>query len=203
MVYHAESINFNLSIEQPSTFYHDCGLFAYLSLYLTLSNLSLELRTFQRLLLKGYEEESKTPYDKENPVHEEHLMLLWTTVFPSTKLESRVSEQWKLLGFQGTDPATDFRGMGICGLNNLLYFAENHTDLLRRFCKEQQARGDALYPVATAGNAQRRGHTFSFFFIFYFYFLNLENRRGQILSWLLVTLDLLIVNFYFHFIFDY
>lgn len=54
-------------------------------------------------------------------------MRLWTATYPDTKLESRVSEQWKLLGFQGTDPATDFRGMGLLGLEQLVYFSENHT----------------------------------------------------------------------------
>jgi len=110
-----------------------------------------ELREFQRHKLRTYQEESQTQYDKNNPEHEEHLLLLWTTVFPNVKLENRVGEQWKIMGFQGTDPCTDFRGMGICGLNNLLYFAENHTELFRRYCKEQQDRGAALYPVATAG----------------------------------------------------
>ena len=43
----------------------------------------------------------------------------------SEPLEGLVSEAWKLLGFQGTDPSTDFRGMGLVGLQHLLYFA-NH-----------------------------------------------------------------------------
>lgn len=32
------------------------------------------------------------------------------------------------LGFQGTDPATDFRGMGRLGLECMLYFIENYSD---------------------------------------------------------------------------
>ena len=40
---------------------------------------------------------------------------------PSEKLTSRVSPQWKELGFQGNDPATDFRGMGLFGLMCLQY----------------------------------------------------------------------------------
>jgi len=39
---------------------------------------------------------------------------------PGRKLESRVSSNWKDLGFQGEDPKTDFRGMGLLGLENLL-----------------------------------------------------------------------------------
>lgn len=37
------------------------------------------------------------------------------------KLEARISKQWQDLGFQGNNPATDFRGMGMLGLQCLLY----------------------------------------------------------------------------------
>ena len=40
---------------------------------------------------------------------------------PSEKLTCQVSPQWKELGFQGSDPATDFRGMGLFGLMCLQY----------------------------------------------------------------------------------
>lgn len=33
---------------------------------------------------------------------------------------------------QGDDPKTDFRGMGVLGLENLLYFAKEYTDTARR-----------------------------------------------------------------------
>ena len=33
----------------------------------------------------------------------------------------------------------------------LKIYSENHTELLRKYCKEQQERGVQLYPVATAG----------------------------------------------------
>jgi hypothetical protein len=78
-------------------------------------------------------------------------MKLWTITFPNVKLETRVSEQWKLLGFQGTDPATDFRGMGLLGLQNLIYFAENYTDTFRKIVTVQAERKERDYPVAVAG----------------------------------------------------
>ena len=40
---------------------------------------------------------------------------------PGLPLEGRISKQWSEIGFQGNDPATDFRGMGILGLKCLLY----------------------------------------------------------------------------------
>jgi hypothetical protein len=68
---------------------------------------------------------------------------------PREPLTARVTSQWGEIGFQGTDPATDFRGMGCLGLDCLLYFAENHTDLaaglLRPYAPETS------YPLAIAG----------------------------------------------------
>lgn len=44
---------------------------------------------------------------------------LWEFLKPNTPLESRISKQWCEIGFQGDDPKTDFRGMGLLGLYNL------------------------------------------------------------------------------------
>ena len=106
---------------------------------------------FQQLRLDQYDKLRKELYDKNNHQHEELLMRLWRAVFPDETLQSRVSEQWKQMGFQGTDPATDFRGMGLLGLMNLIYIAENHSNTFRRIVKGQASRDDFLYPVAVAG----------------------------------------------------
>ena len=34
-------------------------------------------------------------------------------MMPGTPLEERITKQWGGLGFQGKDPQTDFRGMGM------------------------------------------------------------------------------------------
>lgn len=95
------------------------------------------------------------PYNKENPEHEKLLLELWNTVFPDTKLESRISEHWKWMGFQGTDPATDFRGMGIIGLKHLLYFCKTNTATARMLMITQTENSSSpqllYYPVAVAG----------------------------------------------------
>lgn len=46
-------------------------------------------------------------------------------------LQGSITKQWQDIGFQGDDPTTDFRGMGLLGLANLQYFAENHNSAAR------------------------------------------------------------------------
>ncbi|KAH8278873.1 hypothetical protein KR018_010555 [Drosophila ironensis] len=67
-------------------------------------------------------------YDAENLQHEAKLLRLWQLLMPDTPLTGRVSKQWQDIGFQGDDPKTDFRGMGLLGLENLLYFATAYND---------------------------------------------------------------------------
>uniref|UniRef100_A0A8C7D2G9 ELMO/CED-12 domain containing 1 n=1 Tax=Oncorhynchus kisutch TaxID=8019 RepID=A0A8C7D2G9_ONCKI len=52
-------------------------------------------------------------------------LCLWKTLRPDSSLTGRISKQRCEIGFQGNDPKTDFRGMGLLGLHNLLYFAEH------------------------------------------------------------------------------
>ena len=72
------------------------------------------------------EEIRKNPYDSENPEHELTLLKLWNSLKPQEPLKSRVTKQWQDIGFQGDDPKTDFRGMGILGLENLVYFSQEY-----------------------------------------------------------------------------
>jgi hypothetical protein len=114
-------------------------------------NLKLQVYVFQALSLRRLLRAKEVPYDKMNPKHEEMLLRLWQLIFPNDALSSRVSDQWKILGFQGTDPASDFRGMGMLGLHNLIYFAEKYTDTFRAIVKRNVDRGSRDYPAAVAG----------------------------------------------------
>ncbi|ORZ31144.1 Engulfment/cell motility, partial [Catenaria anguillulae PL171] len=52
---------------------------------------------------------------------------LWTLLHPGGPvLTDTKSEAWTQIGFQGNDPATDFRGMGVYGLDDLTYLARHH-----------------------------------------------------------------------------
>nr|SVE73725.1 EOG090X0AMT [Daphnia atkinsoni] len=80
-------------------------------------------------LLHDLEGIRTTGYDSCNLEHEKTLLELWNLLMPMTELESRVCNAWKDIGFQGDDPKTDFRGMGILGLENLHFFAKNYPDV--------------------------------------------------------------------------
>ncbi|KAF7408789.1 hypothetical protein HZH68_003713 [Vespula germanica] len=86
----------------------------------------IELIWGYRQLCVECEELRKTPYDADNPEHELLLLKLWNLLMPYDPLDARVTKQWQNIGFQGDDPKTDFRGMGILGLENLVYFAQEY-----------------------------------------------------------------------------
>lgn len=72
-----------------------------------------------------------TQFDSQNSDHESKLTRLWAAIMPDVPLEGRITKQWQDIGFQGEDPKTDFRGMGMLGLENLLYFAEEYPGAAR------------------------------------------------------------------------
>ncbi|XP_077574396.1 ELMO domain-containing protein 2 [Stigmatopora nigra] len=82
-------------------------------------------------LYQSAEDVRKEAFCPENPQHEAMLLKLWELLMPGIKLESRVTKQWGDIGFQGDDPKTDFRGMGMLGLTNLLFFSEHYTQEAR------------------------------------------------------------------------
>ncbi|KAI6195832.1 hypothetical protein M3Y94_01035100 [Aphelenchoides besseyi] len=86
----------------------------------------------QKKLKQLIEEKRSTAYDKGNKEHERMLLKLWALLRPNEKLTNRKTKQWQEIGFQGNDPETDFRGMGILGLENLLFYAEFDAENSRR-----------------------------------------------------------------------
>ncbi|KAL3614989.1 hypothetical protein CASFOL_040650 [Castilleja foliolosa] len=48
-------------------------------------------------------------FDETQIDHQKALQALWDAAYPNVKLQSLVSEQWKDMGWQGTNLSTDFR----------------------------------------------------------------------------------------------
>lgn len=105
-------------------------------------------------------------YDAEIYSHSSRVLSLWnnlvksdndvSNVFPEVlrkEITSRsdiVSNRWSHIGFQGEDPGTDFRGMGMLGLTQLEYLSRRPKclarDLLKRSLNESHS-----YPLAIVG----------------------------------------------------
>lgn len=72
-----------------------------------------------------------------NHANESHLLLLrklWQQLRPDNASDldaGMIGKHWKDIGFQGSDPATDFRGMGLLSLENLVFFSTVFTDHAR------------------------------------------------------------------------
>jgi hypothetical protein len=95
----------------------------------------------------------------------EHILLLnelWNTLKPDRIREgfeettnevnmNVISSDWIEIGFQGNDPTTDFRGMGILGLTQLYYFARNRNQSSRLILSVFTQDKQRYYPFAIIG----------------------------------------------------
>ncbi len=75
---------------------------------------------------------------------------LWFGLMPGVGRSGRISKEWGDIGFQGVDPATDFRGMGVLGLQHLHYFASCR-GLQARRALARSAHPPRFYPFAITG----------------------------------------------------
>ncbi|KAJ3438184.1 hypothetical protein M0813_29498 [Anaeramoeba flamelloides] len=93
----------------------------------------------------------ETSYDCKNQEHEMHLQELWCSMKPDTTFE-RKSKQWSKLGFQGKDPATDFRGSGILGLFFLEYFSKKYPEESKKALNDSYGtESRSFYPFSCFG----------------------------------------------------
>ena len=94
----------------------------------------------------------KVPYDRTDAEHEDKLFALWDALRPGLDRPERISPKWGMLGFQGRDPATDFRGMGLLALEQLLFVAQSSgTGYLAVLACAEACDEEPFYPFATAG----------------------------------------------------
>ena len=94
------------------------------------------------------------PFDGADPAHRGALGELWGHAFPDAGPcpAGIKTERWKDMGWQGTDPGTDFRGAGFLALENLNYLAATYPQAFHRLRhKTQGTRSSWEYPFAVAG----------------------------------------------------
>lgn len=90
----------------------------------------VQIYGYKQLIIK-LDKLRQISFDHENKSHQVLLFTLWEQLLPEQKIDGLISKQWTDIGFQGSDPGTDFRGMGLLSLENLVFFATVFTDHAR------------------------------------------------------------------------
>ncbi|XP_078433132.1 ELMO/CED-12 family protein [Wolffia australiana] len=110
------------------------------------------LTALQEQRLKKLKDRLQTSFDETRPDHQDALKALWKATFPGAVPSGLVSDKWKEMGWQGPNPATDFRGCGFVSLENLLFLARTYPASYRRLLfKQGGVRATWEYPFAVAG----------------------------------------------------
>ena len=78
------------------------------------------------------ERDARAQFDNENAAHVENLRALFFAA-TGVDVDERFGSHWGQIGFQGKDPATDLRGMGLLGLNQMLSFARGNVFFYKYF----------------------------------------------------------------------
>jgi hypothetical protein len=121
---------------------------------------SLQLET---LALHHLEQLQQTTFNKHNPLHRQLLDSLWGLLVPDTVREQPLdktsnhnalaSPSWSTIGFQGKDPTTDFRGMALLGLFQLVHFSCSRHSATTLCLSQAPKEGPEVkfFPFACAG----------------------------------------------------
>uniref|UniRef100_A0A7N0VFR1 ELMO domain-containing protein n=1 Tax=Kalanchoe fedtschenkoi TaxID=63787 RepID=A0A7N0VFR1_KALFE len=110
------------------------------------------LSPLQEERLRFLKQRLEVPFDGSRVEHQDALKQLWRLAYPDRELPPLKSELWKEMGWQGSDPSTDFRGGGFISLENLIYFAKKFPEAFQRLLhKTEGQRAEWEYPFAVAG----------------------------------------------------
>lgn len=114
--------------------------------------LDYHLSPIEEERLQRLQERLHVPFDETRLDHQTSLLALWRAAYPDVALKGLVSEQWKDIGWQGTNPSTDFRHCGFVALENLLFLARTYpASFLKLLFKTAGKRAKWEYPFAVAG----------------------------------------------------
>ncbi|KAI3444231.1 hypothetical protein Pfo_000896 [Paulownia fortunei] len=110
------------------------------------------LSSLQEARLKYLKQRLAVPFDGSFSEHQDALWQLWRLAYPDRPLPSLKSELWKEMGWQGSDPSTDFRGGGFISLENLIFFAKTYPEAFQNLLHKRDGdRSEWEYPFAVAG----------------------------------------------------
>lgn len=102
------------------------------------------------------DQKKKSQFDKSHKGHVNLLDSFWEALKPNIRrrqpsvTDCVVSSDWGEVGFQGHDPSTDFRGMGLLSLENLNYFATTRNESAKNILLESH-HPRRFFPFAATG----------------------------------------------------
>lgn len=106
----------------------------------------------QRERVRGIRRRASTPYDSSDEEHKHELYSFGVAVFGEGFTPKHLkSDRWKSIGFQGPNPATDFRGAGLFGLQNLHYLVHIEPRIVRRMTRSEHMSPEHYLPFAITG----------------------------------------------------
>ena len=85
--------------------------------------------------------------DPNDDTHERMLMAIYCTLTGDATWPPRYGAHWEVVGFQGNDPATDLRGVGMLALLQVLHFQKTQPKLLASIYR--LSRGERDFPFMT------------------------------------------------------
>ena len=121
----------------------------------------LDYRKLAKALLDEIAARVDVPYDSFEDSHRASLLELWNLTFPNDPRPAEFSDgglkhpKWKEMGWQGVDPATDFRSGGLLSLHNLIWLATHERGVSAR-CHSLSARCSHLVAVRRFGTRALR-----------------------------------------------
>lgn len=90
-----------------------------------------------------------------DPDHVSLLNDVWSGIFPNEPVPPLVSREWQRIGFQGDDPSTDFRGMGLLALTQLAFLSRTYPALAASLVRASNGDGNVAsgrwFPYAITG----------------------------------------------------
>ena len=96
------------------------------------------------------EVEKARQFNEDTDVH--YLETVWSVLMQHhARVGGRMTENWGMVGFQGKDPVTDLRGMGMFGLINFVDFVERNPEEARDILKTCCVHPTKGFPMACTG----------------------------------------------------
>eukprot|EP00770_Monocercomonoides_exilis_P015614 MONOS_15563.1-p1 / transcript=MONOS_15563.1 / gene=MONOS_15563 / organism=Monocercomonoides_exilis_PA203 / gene_product=unspecified product / transcript_product=unspecified product / location=Mono_scaffold01272:9987-12572(+) / protein_length=718 / sequence_SO=supercontig / SO=protein_coding / is_pseudo=false len=93
------------------------------------SSIAADVSCAYDIFVSTVQMKAATPFKTGELSHETQLEAIWDLATNGKeRVGGRMTDEWELLGFQGKNPATDFRSTGILGLEMMLSFASMNPD---------------------------------------------------------------------------